>query len=144
MNTDLNTLVAKIVEQRQGRLPELDREFKNLNNLSTALEQTKNCDLRTRAEFKDNFDSIPFGAIEKKIGRAREQLDLAITRFKRSNISIAVAGAARQGKSQMLQMLTGLSDTQIPTGDGGFCTAARSEIINDTTNQPTAQATFLS
>lgn len=143
MDNNLNTLVEKIVEQRKKHLPELQDKLERLGRLASALEATESFDLRSRAEFKADFDSIPFHNIKSKISQARKQLDLAIKRFNRTNISIAVAGAARQGKSQMLQMLTGLDDQQIPTGDGGFCTAARSEIINDTKNPASAYVYFM-
>ena len=52
-------------------------------------------------------------------------------RFARSRIQIGVLGRAGQGKSTLLQRLTGLDANVIPSGDRGHCTGVRSLIIHD-------------
>src|SRR5207253_2782297 len=47
-----------------------------------------------------------------------------------------VVGRARQGKSRLLQSLTGLSAVEIPDGDRQHCTGVRSTVFH----QPGAQA----
>ncbi|MGB3638162.1 MAG: hypothetical protein WBA39_11400, partial [Rivularia sp. (in: cyanobacteria)] len=49
-------------------------------------------------------------------------------RFARDTLNLGVIGIARQGKSRLLQSLTGLSTTEIPDSDKGFCTGARCTI----------------
>ncbi len=131
MSKDLNILVKGITEQRGKSLPEMEAADSRLSQILQALETVRSSDLRRHPDVAMMFNQVPFDSVIGIIQRARQDVALAKARLLRSNISIAIAGAARQGKSQMLQMLTGLGPTQIPTGDGGFCTASRSEIFND-------------
>lgn len=51
-------------------------------------------------------------------------------RFNRETINISVVGRARQGKSRLLQSISGLADEVIPASNGGDCTGAKSVIAN--------------
>ena len=51
-------------------------------------------------------------------------------RFNRETINISVVGRARQGKSRLLQAISGLPDEVIPASNGGDCTGAKSVIAN--------------
>jgi len=130
MSQNLNSLVQNIVQQRSAKLPEVSAKLEQLEKLEQAISDLKI--LQSNPDFVAETASLPFEKTTEKIRRAKRSLDLAKQRLTRQNISIAIAGKARQGKSQMLQMLTGLTDEQIPTGDTTFCTAARSRIINTT------------
>lgn len=55
-------------------------------------------------------------------------------RFNRETINISVVGRARQGKSRLLQSISGLPNEIIPADDGGDCTGAKSIITNS--NEP--------
>lgn len=66
------------------------------------------------------------------------QIDLCIancerlhTRFNRDSINISVVGRARQGKSRLLQAISGLGNGVIPASDGGDCTGTTSVICNE-------------
>lgn len=52
------------------------------------------------------------------------------TRFNRDSINISVIGRARQGKSRLLQSISGLPNDVIPAADAGDCTGAKSIICN--------------
>lgn len=51
-------------------------------------------------------------------------------RFDRNTLNISVIGRARQGKSRLLQSITGLKDEIIPAANAGDCTGAKSVIYN--------------
>lgn len=55
--------------------------------------------------------------------------------FTRDTLNIGVSGAARTGKSTTLQSITGLTDSQIPSGGLNPVTAVRSEIYNSPRNE---------
>ena len=61
----------------------------------------------------------------------RDKLLRLTNRLSRDTLNIAVIGRARQGKSRLLQSITGLSSDEIPDGSLEFCTGVRSDIIND-------------
>ncbi|MBR1438926.1 MAG: hypothetical protein IJ587_10365 [Synergistaceae bacterium] len=69
----------------------------------------------------------------------RGDLSLLQNRFSRDTLDIAVIGRARQGKSRLLQTITGLGSEEIPDGNQAFCTGVRSDIINNS-NLVTAYA----
>lgn len=62
-------------------------------------------------------------------------------RFNRETINISVVGRARQGKSTLLQSISGLADEVIPASNGGDCTGAKS-IIANASGKTHAQITF--
>lgn len=61
---------------------------------------------------------------------ALAELDLLDKRFGRDTINISVIGRARQGKSRLLQTISGLCDEVIPAANGSDCTGAKSVICN--------------
>ena len=66
-----------------------------------------------------------------ELQRLSGDLSLIQNRFLRDTLNIAVIGRARQGKSRLLQTITGLTAEEIPDGNKEFCTGVRSDIIND-------------
>jgi hypothetical protein len=78
----------------------------------------------------DPIENIDFKSIHERIVKERFNLDLLVNRFDRSKLNIGVIGQGRQGKSLLLQKLTNLSGSEIPDGDGDFCTGALSRICH--------------
>lgn len=74
-----------------------------------------------------------------ELRRLSDDLSRLQARFSRDTLNIAVIGRARQGKSRLLQTITGLGAEEIPDGNQAFCTGVRSDIIN-TPNIDTAYA----
>ena len=71
------------------------------------------------------------GQILEEGSELRDKLLRLTNRLSRDTLNIAVIGRARQGKSRLLQSITGLSSDEIPDGSLEFCTGVRSDIIND-------------
>lgn len=65
-----------------------------------------------------------------QIQRCMQECERLEKRFNRESINISVIGRARQGKSRLLQSISGLSDEVIPASNGGDCTGAKSVIAN--------------
>lgn len=133
MSTNLDGIVAKIRSVRSQKRPELEKKKDRLEALLAALQGTRGKASTVAAQYPDlavAMQRISFDGAENQVNKAIAACKTALTRLRRESINIGVAGKARQGKSQILQMLTGLNDQQIPTGDGGFCTAARNAVSN--------------
>ncbi|WP_319421713.1 hypothetical protein [Pleurocapsa sp. FMAR1] len=81
-------------------------------------------------EEQSNLQQLNFLQLQNQIQSQLVELDLLKNRFNRDTINIGVIGRARQGKSRLLQSLTGLSSNEIPTGDRGHCTGVRSTILH--------------
>lgn len=60
-------------------------------------------------------------------------------RFGRNTLNVGVIGQAGQGKSRMLQSLTGLSDREIPSGAHSHCTGSRSTMFHLPEGAPYAE-----
>ncbi|MCX4405343.1 MULTISPECIES: hypothetical protein [unclassified Streptomyces] len=69
-------------------------------------------------------------------------LDAVAARFRRATLNVGVIGKARQGKSRLIQSLTGLTDQEVPTSDGGFCTGVTSVLRHEEGVPTQAQVYF--
>jgi len=133
MSKNLDGIVAKIRDVRAQKRPEIEKNLQKIDALLAAIRDTRGRASAVAARYPDlatALQGISFNDAENKLNEARKSCEDALTRLRRDSINIGVAGKARQGKSQILQMLTGLGDAQIPTGDGDFCTASRSVVRN--------------
>lgn len=131
----VNRLGERIRSTRQKQGREIEAKRAKLSRIMQDVADFKTLiasrpDLENAAELNQSIDQTAAG-----IREALDRSNALETRMKRNNLNIVVAGAARQGKSQMLQMLSGLTPDLIPTGDGGFCTAAQSRITNDSSKK---------
>ena len=122
--------------------------------LSSAMNNFEKFHLLCREIFSEKDMANEFGNIAKisedfdkitsEITKRRDELKHLERRLNRNTLNIAVIGRARQGKSRLLQTITGLSTTEIPDGDKFFCTGVRSDIINEDTDITYAIVNFLS
>jgi hypothetical protein len=71
-----------------------------------------------------------------------EQLDELYDRLNRATLNIGVTGIPRQGKSTLLQSLSGLTSQEIPSSSGSICTAVRSTIYHRPNEETDAEITF--
>lgn len=103
--------------------------------------------LRGGGQIPDDFVSVTsnvsteLNGIQEEISHLKTSLSNLIRRFKRETVNIGVAGSARQGKSTLLQRISGLKDTEIPTSDELPCTGAKSRIFHSE-SQPHAKIDF--
>ncbi len=138
MSKNLEGIVAKIREVRKQKRPEVENNLQKIDKLLGALSDTRGQASAVAARYPDlatALQGVSFNDAENRLLEARAACEAALTRLRRDSINIGVAAKAGQGKSQMLQMLTGLGSDQIPTGGGGACTAVRSIVHNSTTKK---------
>lgn len=130
---DRSTRIANILEQRQPLALKIEKIEDNLKILSAKLqlfEKHRNL-LLTQVEpatVIGRLREIDVSQIQLNIASEIEALTKLKNRFSRDTINIGVIGRARQGKSRLLQSLTGLSVVEIPDGDRQHCTGVRSTI----------------
>ncbi len=131
--------VKKIMQSQQSVQSLLD-SFSEMETLKEIL-------LKNQANTGENseiWQSLDFSFISKKLVDAQADLERLKERFNRKTLRIGVAGQARQGKSQLLQSLTGLTAQEIPTSSGGFTTGARSLIYHHDSAETYAKVFFYS
>ncbi len=125
--------IAGIIEKRQPLATRIEKVEANLQILSSALhslEQHRH-QLLSQAddvETRGRLQEINLIGIQNDINAEIGALSKLRTRFSRQTINIGVIGRAGQGKSRLLQSLSGLSTDEIPSGDRSHCTGVRSTI----------------
>jgi energy-coupling factor transporter ATP-binding protein EcfA2 len=76
------------------------------------------------------------------IATQKAKLALLAGRYSRSTLNIGITGRAGQGKSTLLQKITGLTDDEIPSGAGDHCTGAPSIVSNHDSSETFAHVSF--
>lgn len=128
--------IERILQQRHPLRRKIETIRVNLRSLSSSLDTLAKHRDRLLEEVIDvdeynrlkHIKQIDCWQLKKNIETELAALDLLKNRFDRDTINIGVIGRARQGKSRLLQSLTGLSTDEIPTGDRQHCTGVRSTI----------------
>jgi hypothetical protein len=125
--------IASIIKQRRPIAQKVADVEANLKYLSAALrnlEDHRNILLKQVDDFNviGRLQEVDLTRIQLNIIAELEALSKLKARFCRDTLNIGVVGRARQGKSRLLQSLTGLTTAEIPDGDRQHCTGVRSTI----------------
>ena len=132
-STSRSAQIAQIIQKRRPLAQKIETVETNLKSLSADLRKLE----KQRDQLLDRVDDssvigrlreIDFFAIQRSIDNELVTINSLWSRFSRNTLNIGVVGLARQGKSQLLQSLTGLSKSEIPDGSGDHCTGVRSNI----------------
>ncbi len=133
---DVQSQVEQLLRDRATQLPsvraELDRWSRvdgHLTQLALAVEELRNHP-KTPDETEAGLAFPQLSEFRRGIAAVVDLFRVAEARFLRATINIGVSGAARVGKSTLLQSLSGLDNDQIPTGSGIPVTAVRSRIYH--------------
>lgn len=79
---------------------------------------------------------------DQDLAQTREKCARVAARWSKESITIGVAGKPRQGKSQLLQAITGLDNNILPTSTGPPTTGARSR-VSSSAGETSATVHFL-
>ncbi len=147
MQLEINkkTQIAWIVETRKPLIDQISLKQQYLLQMSDtirALEALQEPILQSgEVALIELMKEIDLPAIRRGIQKQRRALENIKKRFTRTTINIGVIGRARQGKSRVLQSLSGLSADVIPDGELGACTGVRS-IVSHSPNESYADVYF--
>ncbi len=136
MNSNRTERIASIIQQRYPLIEKVVSVEKNLRSVSSALykleENRQNLLKRIdNPNILGYLQEIDCNRIQLKIASELEALGKLKVRFCRNTLNIGVVGRARQGKSRLLQSLTGLTAAEIPDGDRQHCTGVRSIVYHN-------------
>jgi ABC-type phosphate/phosphonate transport system ATPase subunit len=125
--------IKEIIAQRQPLAQKLTAVEQNLNHLLITWHKLENYRNQLQEKTQDEkilgkLQEINFSDSKTKIEQSLEKLSKLSSRFQRSTLNIGVVGRARQGKSRLLQSITGLVSGEIPDGSHQHCTGVRSTI----------------
>ncbi len=123
-----------IIQRRQRFGHQIERDQANLEACKLALVNLKQYQSEFLAGGVDAISAKRLSAINfeviNEITHLLGTLEKLRYRCTRDKINIAVVGYARQGKSRLLQSLTGLNHHVIPDGGEGYCTGTLSKIVH--------------
>ncbi|PZO52720.1 MAG: hypothetical protein DCF15_13425 [Phormidesmis priestleyi] len=135
--------IAAIIDQRRPVVQRIEAVELHIARLSESLQAlqdkcTAQIQSTEEADIRDRLRAVNTSPLQARITTELQALAKLKKRFARNTLNIGVIGRARQGKSRLLQSLSGLTTDEIPDGDGMHCTGVRSTICH----QPTASDAY--
>jgi hypothetical protein len=135
-----------IIEKRKPLAQKIATVIDNLDKLNSVLSELEAQRHKLMAFGDDSITAqlevLDLAKLKSAIDPEIIALNKLKSRFARKTLNLGVFGIARQGKSRLLQSITGLNNTQIPASDGGHCTGVRSTIIHQPEVKPYAKVYF--
>ncbi|CAM5434351.1 hypothetical protein [Streptomyces aurantiogriseus] len=137
--SEISRAIDALLEARLRQLPAVERESARWKTLGERLDEldTALTDLRLHTTLDPDLAAsltVPqLPEMRAGVAEAADSFRTIASRFTRTTVNLGVSGAARMGKSTLLQSVSGLDDQQIPTGDGIPVTAVRSRIFHSPT-----------
>jgi hypothetical protein len=133
--SDLSHRIETVLSERRRQLPVVDREIQRWRLLQDLLGELDAAARAARAADPDSVAAagiadLDVPAMAQVVAESLATLAAVRARVSRTTINIGVSGRARNGKSTLLQSLSGLTDEQIPAGRGQPVTAVRSRILH--------------
>lgn len=130
----IETIISKRHEQAkilEGVMEKWESLRTELEKLETERKQHLEKISDTQSKSDSRLQDIDLSDWIKKIKQKIEELKNLKTKLSRKTLNIGVVGRMRQGKSQLLQSITGLTDAEIPTSSGGVCTRILSKVFHE-------------
>lgn len=148
--------INEIVATRKQRLPHIEKVERSIAEVQSVVkrleylhEQTKNPEVSSELEplmkFPEVVDTIRLldtSKFNRDYEAVHQTLKWLKNRFARERVHISFVGRAGQGKSLIMQNISGLSGDIIPSSDGSDCTGAKSIITNNENSDVCAEITF--
>ncbi|MBB1127161.1 hypothetical protein [Thiospirillum jenense] len=123
-----------IIEARQPLVKRISHLCTELDALETVLKNIADYGNSENSKLTDDqkasIAALPTGSVIKQTSGIKSEMKKLESRFSRETVNIGVIGRARQGKSKLLQSLTGLGKREIPDADGMHCTGVRSSVCH--------------
>lgn len=149
--SNISPKIDSIIKVRNSRIPSVDRAIENLEGCIAAVRKLEtmqaNCingTFNADSEIIERIKAISFTNFYTSANAYKEKLNKLKERFSRKNLHISLVGRARMGKSLVIQRITGLDGSVIPSSDGSDCTGTKSIITNSDRPEVCAEITFYS
>lgn len=152
----LRNAINAIVEARNNKAQDFAKKRESYENIAKTVDQIvhaiqllKNPNEEVQEllgqQFLDaikNVSDTDIAVFRKKYSELDALIKNVYERYRKTEINISVVGMARQGKSTLLQSISGLDNTVIPAFDKTDCTGAVSVIRNVENAATTAKVYF--
>lgn len=136
--SNLQQFIEQVLAVRHSKLPNLDAIQKDLQELRVQISEAAGlagvmaASVDAPPPLKKKAESVAAGVADvvSQIDESSAKAMNLSARFGKSTINIGVAGKSRQGKSTILQAISGLDGSVIPASGGLPCTGAKSRIFH--------------
>jgi hypothetical protein len=132
--TQIAALIEEIISKRKANAHIPQNILEKLQSLQSKVNQFKELQQAITISSTDavsqNISQFNFKTLNDRIVEEQEIWQRLYQRLNRDTINIGVIGLARQGKSTLLQKLTGLTDSEIPSSDRMPCKSVQSNIYH--------------
>ncbi|MBK6533489.1 MAG: hypothetical protein IPF99_29035 [Deltaproteobacteria bacterium] len=136
MQNSIASQIGQILEARRARVPRVEHQLEQLRavdrhitQLEVALDEFVAVE-GVPGDVKSEVSTFRNASHRAAVARSVEVLQAVKGRMSRDAVNIGVSGQARVGKSSLLQGISGLGESQVPTGSGVPVTAVRSRIVH--------------
>jgi len=132
---DRTAKINQIIDKRKPLAQKITQVETNLRNLTDLLYQLEEHRHQRLSKIDDSatqekLQNLDFSQFQNDISKKLGALSKLRERFSRDTLNIGVVGRMRQGKSRLLQTLSGLTNDEIPSLPGEACTAVRSTVYH--------------
>ena len=141
---NIQKTIDLILNTRDSKRTSISNLVTNIDNLKDSLEDFKSLKYHLKEKHNEEFNNLNLDEITFDIEKLSSEASKMSKRFARDRINIAVVGEARQGKSRLLQSISGLTRVEIPDGNGQHCTGVKSIIKNTKDTLKEAEVHFFS
>ncbi|MCT9141016.1 hypothetical protein [Streptomyces violarus] len=132
--SDNKERLDEVLRRRRARLPVVDEQIRHWRRIHQLAMELGGAVLDggppADGPAQAMLNSLDADAVVRAAQDCLEVLATVRGRVSRGTVNIGVSGRARNGKSTVLQSLSGLDDRQIPSGRGQPVTAVRSRIYH--------------
>lgn len=132
---DRTAKINQIIDKRKPLSQKITQVETNLRNLTDELYRLEEHRHQLLSKIDDSatqekLQNLDFSQFQNDISKNLGALSKLRERFSRDTLNIGVVGRMGQGKSRLLQTLSGLTDDEIPSLSGAACTAVRSTVYH--------------
>ena len=148
---NISQKIDSIIEVRNSRIPIVEAALSELENCVDTIRRLEklqasciNGEFTADGEIVERIKSISLSSFFAASNAYKAKLEKLKNRFSRKELHLSFVGRARQGKSLVIQKISGLDGSIIPSSDGSDCTGAKSIITNSENENIRAEITFYS
>ena len=130
--SDITQKIDSIIATRKAKLPAILSAIERLEKTHAVVQEIERIQADLASEgsrykiLLDNPEAaaklqISLNAFYKAYKEYKQRLLMLKSRFEREHLHISLVGSARQGKSLVIQNISGLDKSIIPSSDGSDC-----------------------
>lgn len=151
---EISTKIDAIVAARKEKVDILQKQRVNISHIRDNVDHFKSLQENIKlsperysafqgsGDVIGNLSNISTDEFYGLLSRYTRELDRLTERMGRDSLNISFVGSAGHGKSLVMQKISGLNGSIIPSADGSDCTGAKSVISNSNTDSVIAEITF--